>query len=133
MRSIPAQIIGKKLLFNDTSFARFAEANNGRWCDIIARKPLRSLSQNNYYWLYLTIVANETGNDIDEMHRFFKGKFLPVSPVVLHFKDGKEFSYNKLTSTTELSKAEFGEYLDKICAMTGIPLPDPQAAGYLPH
>ncbi len=36
-------------------------------------------------------------------------------------------------STTELSKAASTEYLDKIAAMTGAPLLDPQAAGYLLH
>jgi hypothetical protein len=35
------------------------------------------------------------------------------------------------SSTTTLSKIDFGEYLDKIAAETGIPLPDPEAAGYI--
>lgn len=36
-------------------------------------------------------------------------------------------------STTELSKVALREYLDKITTMTGVPIPDPQEAGYLPH
>ena len=36
-------------------------------------------------------------------------------------------------STTKLSKAEFAEYPECICAETGVPVPDPQAAGYLAH
>ena len=30
---------------------------------------------------------------------------------------------------TELSKVDFGEYLDKICALNNASLPDPEAAG----
>ena len=34
---------------------------------------------------------------------------------------------------TDLNKNDFSEYLDRIAAETGVPLPDPEAAGYLPH
>lgn len=34
-------------------------------------------------------------------------------------------------TTTTLSKAEFGELLDRFAAERGEPLPDPQAAGYI--
>lgn len=133
MRSIPAKIIGKKLYFNEISFQKFAEKHNGRFCDIIVRVPKRSISQNSYYWLYLTVISHETGNDVDDLHGFFKRKFLPITSGVIVLKGGMQHTYKKLTSTTDLSKAEFGEYLDKICAETGVPLPDPEAAGFIPN
>lgn len=79
----------------------------------------RSLAQNNYYWNYLRIIANETGHTEDELHQLFKRVFLPpIFKVVL----GQEIKIPRTTS--ELSKTEFGEYLDRICARTNVPLPD---------
>lgn len=89
-------------------------------------KLVRTNNQNNYYWLYLNVIAEETGNLPDLLHRLFKKKFLkPKIEVVL----GEELVVEP--STKSLSKTEFGEYLDKICALTAVPLPDPEAAGYI--
>lgn len=89
-------------------------------------QPKRSLSQNNYYWLYLGIIARETGDHEKALHEFFKQEFLPKKAVSIM---GKARTITK--STTSLSKVEMGEYLDKICAMTNVPLPDPEEAGYI--
>ena len=83
----------------------------------------RSDKQNRLYWLYLTIIADETGNSPDDLHRVFKGMFLPRKFVTLR---NKEIQLSG--STTELSKGEFVEYLMKIQAEAGtmgIELPDP--------
>ena len=40
-------------------------------------KSKRSLSQNAYYWVYLEVIAKETGNMSDDLHYFFKSKLLP--------------------------------------------------------
>lgn len=95
---------------------------------LVEEKNKRSISQNNYYWQYLTIIGNETGELPNELHEICKREFLP--PV---FKTimGKEYKLPR--STTELSKHEFSEYMDKICAWSEVPLPDPQAVGYLPQ
>jgi len=89
----------------------------------------RTLSQNNYYWLYLTIVARETGNDAEDLHEFFKSKLLPRKMIKIHGKKG-EYDFQKTKSTTKLSKADFGEYLEKISAMVNIEMPNPRDAGY---
>lgn len=133
MRSIPGRIIGGKLFFNEISFQKLAQKFNGAWVDILVRVPKRSISQNSFYWLYLTVISNETGNDAEDLHGFFKRQFLPITEGTITLKDGVHHTYKKLSSTTELSKAEFGEYLDKIYAMTGVPLPDPEAAGFIPN
>lgn len=83
------------------------------------KKSQRSHEQNAYYWLYLGIIAEETGHTTEELHAFFKGMFLTKE-----IKDvlGKK---TRLTiSTTELSKGEFIEYLYNIEAETGVKLPD---------
>lgn len=126
MTSIPIKIEDSKLVFNDMSMHRFLEKNDGRWCDLVPRIPKRSLSQNAYYWTYLTIIAAETGDNADDLHEFFKRKFLnPKFIQVL----GQEIRIP--SSTTGLSKADFTEYLDRICALTNVPLPDPEAAGFI--
>ena len=89
-------------------------------------KSKRSLSQNSFYWLYLTVIADETGEIQDDLHEYFKRKFLPpVEKKIL----GRVVRLPG--STTDLSKFDFGEYLEKICAMTGVPIPDPSLAGYI--
>lgn len=94
--------------------------------EIDKRKKHRSLSQNAYYWLYLEIIENETGNLADDLHEYFKRKFLkPTEKTIM----GETIKLP--SSTADLDKHDFGEYLDKICAMTNVPLPDPEAAGYI--
>lgn len=89
-------------------------------------QPKRSLSQNNYYWMYLELIARETGNHKNALHKVFSEEFLPKRTEVIY---GKPRTFTK--STTKLTKVEFGEYLDQICAMSNVPLPDPQEAGFI--
>lgn len=89
-------------------------------------KPTRSSQQNRYYWLYLGIIEKETGNPADDLHEFFKRKFLP--PRFIRFR--KE-EMKIPGTTTGLSKADFSDYMDKICALTGVPLPNPEEAGFI--
>jgi hypothetical protein len=106
----------------------WARVHDGAQIAIEEIKHTRSLSQNSYYWLYLDVIARETGDNADDLHEFFKRKLLP--PV---FKTIRGEEIKLPASTTDLNKNDFTEYLDKICALTNVPLPDPQAAGYLPH
>ena len=84
-------------------------------------KSVRSLSQNALMWSYLEIIARETGNVADDLHRIFKGLFLPKKTVKLK---GKEYTMSG--STTELSKGDMTMYLDQIAALTVVPIPDPK-------
>lgn len=84
-------------------------------------KWVRSTSQNKFYWAYLRIIANETGHTEDDLHALFKRKFLPPE-----FKTILGVEVKLPASTTKLDKISFGEYMDKILAMTGIPIPDPK-------
>ncbi len=92
-------------------------------------KSKRSLSQNAYMWVYLEIVAKETGNMSEDLHYYFKSSLLPKVIVKIKGRKGV-YEIEKLASTTKLDKLQFGEYLEKICAITGVPLPDPAEAGY---
>lgn len=93
--------------------------------DIDKKKNKRSLSQNAFYFLYLGVIENETGNTVDDLHELFKRKFLkPVEKTIM----GQQIKLPN--STTNLSKHEFSEYLDRICALTNVPIPDPALAGF---
>jgi hypothetical protein len=109
-------------------FEEFLDANDGKNVTIELDKPGRSSSQNRYYWTYLEVIARETGDNADDLHEFFKRKLLP--PV---FKTIRGEEMKLPASTTDLNKNDFTEYLDKIAALTLVPLPDPIQAGYLPH
>lgn len=87
----------------------------------------RSLSQNAFYWLYLGVIERETGNLASDLHEFFKRKLLPPVPKKIL---GTEFKIP--ASTTRLNKHDFGEYLDKICAITGVPIPVIEEKGVMP-
>lgn len=93
--------------------------------DIDRKKNTRSLSQNRYYWLYLNVIETETGNDANDLHELFKRLFLPSTDRTI-----LGTSIRLPASTTELSKHDFSEYMEKICAMTQVPIPDPSLAGY---
>jgi len=98
----------------------FLEKNDGKKVvvEIELEKAKRSLDQNALYWLYLGVIEKETGNLATDLHELFKRKFLPPIPKKIL---GVEFKLPN--STTDLSKQDFGEYLDKISAFTEIPIP----------
>jgi hypothetical protein len=100
-------------------------ANDGvnMYATIDKVKNVRSLDQNAFMWVYLEIIAQETGNIADDLHRLFKGLFLPKKTIKVRGK-----SYTMSGSTTDLSKGEMTMYLDQICALTNVPIPDPKLA-----
>jgi len=82
-------------------------------------RAIRSLQQNALYWMWLSIISNDTGFTPDELHTTFRSMFLTDHsqrlPVV--------------RSTTVLNKIQFGLYLDKIEREAGkmgiiLPVPD---------
>jgi len=112
---------GKLELLNRDRFLMWVGGLEGE-VEVIVRKPKkdRTSQQNKLYWGYLDIISSDTGNTPDELHEFFKRKFLPpVFKVIL----GVEVRLPG--STTNLDTKQFGEYLLKIELLTGIPAPDP--------
>lgn len=111
--------------FNEQRFREELKNNEGKRYRIDKEQNKRTLNQNSFYWKYLEIIEMETGNIALELHEYFKRIFLPPKFIKVL---GKEIKIP--ASTTDLKKVEFGEYLDKICAETNVPLPDPNLAGY---
>lgn len=86
---------------------------------ITNKRPKRSLQLNNYYHLYLSLIALSSGHSEAELHAWAKGKFLT--------KGIREVFGHKTrvtNSTTNLNIGEFLEFLEELELSTGIPLPD---------
>jgi hypothetical protein len=91
--------------------------------EITERRIKRTISQNGLYWLWLTCISHETGNDKDDLHEYFKQKYMSPKTVNL-------FGENLYRlSTTDLDTLQFKGLLDhiQIFASTelAIALPDP--------
>lgn len=86
----------------------------------------RTMAQNRFYWLYIEVICRETGNDPDDLHEFLKQKLLIPEIVKIKGRNG-EYEVKKYKSTTKMNKIEFGEYLEKINALTQVPIPDTEA------
>ena len=87
------------------------------WLD--SKPPTRSQQQNNLYFLYLSVIADETGHTKDELHAFFKGKLLSDGLVEIYGQ-----KVRRVKSTTKLSKNDFVEYMFSIQELSGVPIPD---------
>lgn len=97
------------------------QLQNGKYSVTIKRwRPTRSNAQNNYYWMYLKIVSDDSGHTSDELHEYFKRKFLKAERKTIL---GEEIRLPG--SSTNLNKLEFGEYIIKIEELTGILAPNP--------
>lgn len=88
----------------------------------------RSLRANNLYWMWLNCIHDETGNDVEALHKHFKETLLP-------WRSEKIFDseVSMLTSTTSLDSKQFSEYMEKIrieMLEQGIYLPQPQDQGW---
>lgn len=81
---------------------------------IEGKKNKRSLASNRFYWKIIDLINKETGNDKDEIHTFFKKKFLPKE--FTDYETGDIYmSYN---STAKLNTKEMSEYLDNVIRFT---------------
>lgn len=104
---------------------------NGKPYDVSIKlhREKRSNPQNAWYWTIVGIVARETQNDKEAIHKFFAKKFIGY--------DVKEIGGEKVAivrSTTALNTEEFSTFLSQVesfCAgELGIVLPDPTSKIY---
>lgn len=82
----------------------------------------RTLLQNAYYWSVLMVISEDTGNEKEILHDYFRNKFLKSTVSAI---DGEEMEVVRGTST--LTTVEFCKYMDEIldwCAVNWIIVPD---------
>lgn len=91
----------------------------------------RALNANALYWKWIQIIADDTGNDAEDIHSFFKEKFL--APVMIDV--GGELGEVR-PSTAALSVPDFSIFMTKVeqfsIAELGISLPHPEDLGRSP-
>jgi len=119
----------KRLKLNNSDFfkTRIQKFKKGNILVIIDDEaPQRSGQQNRFYWLYLTIIEEETGNAKESIHEIAKRKFLKPQHITA-FDESMKIP----ASTTKLTKADFGEYIRKIEVWTDVLAPDVEDAGYI--
>lgn len=93
-------------------------------------KESRSDNQNRYYFgVVLKLISDETGNDVEDIHEYFKVKFLGLEK-----KEILGYEINVLMTTTKLNTKEFEEYLENIRRFAskelGIVIPEPNQVDY---
>lgn len=94
----------------------------------------RTGQQNRYLWFYLELCEQETGNSKHDLHEYIKKYLTPKKEVTLTlYKKGKPYKMKGMTGkgTSELTKLEMADVLEKLCADTGVPLPNPEDVGYI--
>lgn len=123
-----AEVRDGKLLFrNPKRFDLFVRQMKGQVTVQIQKiKKTRTTGQpgersnlNGYYWLYLAVIADETGDDAQDLHEYFKRVALPP-----RFAQVLGNTIKLPATTTALSGIEMMEYMDKIEKITGVPIPE---------
>lgn len=109
---------GKLHIVNRKNFDKAVEQFDGKRVEIVVSllRSKRSSPQNRYYWgAVIPIMANafkDLGHRLskDETHEFLKNKFLKGEEII----NEDVFIGNKPTTTTNLTKSEFADYVSEI-------------------
>jgi len=108
----------------------------GKRVEVIIKKARskRSDNQNRYYWGCVVKIVRQGLKDLgwimspEETHDFLKDKFLGYETMAN--SEGLEIG-KKYKSTTELTKTEFGEYIEQIqifsAEILNVIIPDPNS------
>ena len=77
--------------------------------EIKKKRGKRTINQNSLYWMYMTCIEQETGNDKDNLHDHFRVKWLGYETIEVLGECSE-----RLVSTASLDTNKFKQYLDKI-------------------
>lgn len=80
--------------------------------EVIEGRELRSKQQNRYYWSVVCgLISEHTGYIPEEVHEFYKEKFLTNKKSIVIGNEEKEI---EMATTTKLNTKEFEEYCENI-------------------
>ena len=96
---------------------------------VTCKRGKRSIDQNAYYWLILTCIMQESGQDKDSLHYYFRSQYLGMYERICF---GSVITEPK--STTELDSKQFTQYIEEIrifaATELGITIPNPEDLKY---
>jgi len=72
------------------------------------QKRNRTVPQNKLYRLWLTCISQETGNEVEDLHDFYKERY--TEPIIREVMGKRQVKY----TTTNLNVIQFTNYLEKI-------------------
>ena len=84
----------------------------------------RTDQQRKYQWAYYKIIADDTGDNANSLHEYFKRTLLPPEYIEVMGKTIKIPA-----STAKLSKEDFSKFIRDIEIETDIPAPSPNLLG----
>ncbi len=87
---------------------------------ITTQRPSRTQSQNNFYHVYLSLIALSSGHTIKELKAWVRGKILGKGITEIY---GDKVRITE--SSADLNINEFCEMMNRIEEITKIPIPDP--------
>lgn len=121
---------GKLKLHKQNLFTEYLKGLNGLVSLKLEKKrSIRSLPQNNLYWVWLTILGDEIGYTKDELHDIFGVKYRSEKRYIANKETGEAIEVTYIRSTTTFNKMEMSEYMMKIeknASELGIILPTPE-------
>jgi cytochrome c peroxidase len=92
--------------------------------EVTEKRVKRTISQNSLYWLWLTCIEFETGNNRMDLHEFFKTKY--ITPEIKNIFGTPV----EVRTTTDLNTIQFKYLLDQVQIFAStelsITLPDPE-------
>jgi len=83
-------------------------ANGQYTLSLKKRVKKRTLDQNAYFWLLMTCIEKETGEDKYVIHDFYCSKFLRSTETI------KGMDMNIVRGTSKLTTQQFNDFLDRV-------------------
>jgi hypothetical protein len=103
---------------------KIAKCKDGYY-KITIKEWTRSLAQNSYYWMCLTIIGDELGYTSQELHEIMLDMFAPI----MTYRDLNNKPKQRKIRSSEMSTKEMSEYMnhiDRFAAEQSIILPQPE-------
>ena len=88
---------------------------------VTAKRPKRSQSQNNFFFMYLDLVSLSCGHTVEELHKWVKQEILGQGITEVFGE-----KVRMVGETSNLNISEFVEMMNRAEELTGIPIPDPE-------
>lgn len=126
---------GNKITFDDTfAFSTMLRSRPDSRVLVRVGPPNRSDQANAYYWHVLGLIEEHTGHDSDELHEYFKQKFIPKRVAICDGNGEVKDDAVVGGSTAKMNRSDFYDYVEAVRHFALVELnvetpdPDPKLA-----